>query len=63
MRRVIGPASELRQRWEDNEQEYDEWFRHSTGLLRCLEADLRDATKHIPGQLGQQDREESGPHA
>lgn len=63
MRRVIGPVSELRQRWEDNEQWYDEWFRHASDLLRRLEADLRGSKKGMSDQAGQPDREDLGPHA
>ena len=41
MQRVLEPTSELWERWEDNEEWGDEWFRHSTDLLQRLEDDLR----------------------
>ncbi len=40
MRRLLGPDSEIRERWSDNEEWGDEWFRHVADLLRLLEADL-----------------------
>jgi hypothetical protein len=37
MRRVVGPESELRERWEDNEEWTDRWLLQATDLLRRLE--------------------------
>jgi hypothetical protein len=38
MRRVLGPKSEMRQRWEDNESLGAKWLEHAADLLVCLES-------------------------
>ena len=56
MRRVIGSESELSVRWEDNEQWCDEWFRHASELLRCLENDLAVSNRGVSESSGWDDR-------
>ncbi len=63
MRRVIGPDSEMRERWEDNEQWGDEWFRHTADLLRCLESDFRASENCRPNEQSWEDGEGNGHHA
>lgn len=43
MTRVLGPESELRERWEDNESWGDRWQQQAADLLDCLQADWRAA--------------------
>lgn len=53
MDRVIGTKSEMRERWEDNEQWSDEWFRHQAELLHLLRLDqqaLLNGSLHQPDE-------------
>jgi len=50
MDRVIGTKSELRERWEDNEQWGEEWFRHQAELMQLLR---RDQQTWIDASLNQ----------
>ena len=43
LRRVLGPESELRQRWEDHDQWGGHWKRCNRDLLRRMESDFLSA--------------------
>ena len=41
--RVLGPESELRERWQDHDQWGEQWNRCNRDLLRRMESDFRSA--------------------
>jgi hypothetical protein len=43
--RVLGPESELRERWQDHDQWGEEWNLCNRDLLRRMESDLRSASR------------------
>ena len=45
MRRVLGPDSELWERWQDHDEWRDQWWRHAADLLERLEHDLKAIQK------------------
>jgi hypothetical protein len=48
MRRVLGPKSELRERWEDHESLADQWIAHATELLFSIETDWKSLQANVP---------------
>ncbi len=43
LRRVLGPESELRERWQEHDQWGEQWKRCNRDLLRLMEFDFRSA--------------------
>ena len=60
LRRVLGPESEMRERWDDNEELSEPWHQNARGLLQLLLADQKESQTRLVDGLNRKDADDSG---